>query len=617
MPQMEQIPHEIRKSLPASKERTDMVTFQELEAIKLLLRDTPAEALPYHVFDGCSEYEETIAKLEAKGLVEDGVVTELGMAAIEPFRVANAVIMAAGGGDISSKSVYSLPKGLYVKDGETLIERTIRQLKEAGVDDITVVVGYKQEMYFYLAEKHGVKLAVNVAPAKGNILSLAAEGVELGSTYICNCDNYFMENPFSAYEHGSFHATIFKENVSHELVVHKNRSGRILKVLAQDGCGECVYGHAYLSPSFSRRFEKLLAEQIGLFRTDMMFWEEFVSRNADDLDMYARRYASDFLLEFDSVQEIQNIDGLFMDNVSEKVDQRICGILGCESDDVKDIEILQKGLTNILFTFVVNGDKYIFRYPGDFSQAFIYRDREVRAQQLAAKAGTDTTYVYIDEDGCKLSEFREGCKDLSDIYYKDLDFMCKLAKKIRAMHDESANMEDWEDFYNDPMASSDALMKLASQMKGNLFERFSKDRGRVGELYAYAERDGVEKRMCHNDINADNVLVTDSSFDVIDWEFAGFNDPAYDFGRVIGGYDCDDPDVAVIISAYLGRECTELERIHWLAYAAIHNWYYFNWALYVESIGNSSRDWMIFFYRQVQKFVDYCLPRYRELYDRF
>lgn len=591
-----------------------MLTFRELESIKLILKGASPDSLPYHVFEDAVEHEVTISSLEARGYLVGGEPTDMCFADIESYRVKNAVILAAGGGDISSKSVYSLPKGLYVKGGETLIERQIRQLKEAGIDDITVVVGYKQELYFFLAEKWDVKLAVNVAPTKGNILSLAAEGVELGSTYVLNCDNYFAENPFSLYEHSSFHATIWKKDTSRELVVRKNHGGRILEVRSGNGPGECVYGHAYLDPAFSHRFSKLLGEQLVEFRTDIMFWEEFVSRNADDLDMFARCYSAAYLLEFDSVAEIQNVDGLFMDNVSERVNQRVCSILDCDPDEIRDIEILQKGLTNILFTFVVRGKKYIFRYPGDFSQAFIYRDREVRAQQLAAKAGVDTTYVYIDETGCKMSEFRADCKDLSGVYYKDLDFMCKLARKIRAMHDESANMDDWEAFFNDPMEASDSLMRLASQMKGNLFERFATDRERVGRLFAYAERDGVEKRMCHNDINADNVLVTDDTFDVIDWEFAGFNDPAYDFGRVIGDYDCDNPDVTAIVSAYLGRKCTELERLHWLAYAAIHNWYYFNWALYVESIGNSSRDWMIFFYRQVRKFCDYCLPRYEEVY---
>ena len=39
------------------------------------------------------------------------------------------------------------PKGLVEVKGEVLIERQIRQLKEAGIADITLVVGYKAEMF--------------------------------------------------------------------------------------------------------------------------------------------------------------------------------------------------------------------------------------------------------------------------------------------------------------------------------------------------------------------------------------------------------------------------------------------------------------------------------------
>ena len=53
---------------------------------------------------------------------------------------------------------------------------------------------------------------------------------KLGSTYICNCDNYFEENPFSKFEYNSFHATVFKKDAHNELVVRKNSSGRILGV---------------------------------------------------------------------------------------------------------------------------------------------------------------------------------------------------------------------------------------------------------------------------------------------------------------------------------------------------------------------------------------------------
>ena len=102
-----------------------------------------------------------IASLEKKGYVANGAVTDAAMTEIEPLKVENAVILAAGGNDISAKSVYSMPKGLFMKNGETLIERQIRQLREAGIEKITVVIAYKQELYFFLQDKWGVNLEIN------------------------------------------------------------------------------------------------------------------------------------------------------------------------------------------------------------------------------------------------------------------------------------------------------------------------------------------------------------------------------------------------------------------------------------------------------------------------
>ena len=65
-------------------------------------------------------------------------------------------------------------------------------------------------------------------------------------------------------------------------------------------------------------------EEINDFRISALFWEEFVSRHAEDLDMYVREYPDDFLFEFDSIQENQNIDGLFLDSVSDRINSTIC-----------------------------------------------------------------------------------------------------------------------------------------------------------------------------------------------------------------------------------------------------------------------------------------------------
>lgn len=53
------------------------------------------------------------------------------------------------------------PRAMFEVRGEVLIERLIRQLKEAGIDDITVVVGYMKEAFFYLEDSFGVSIVVN------------------------------------------------------------------------------------------------------------------------------------------------------------------------------------------------------------------------------------------------------------------------------------------------------------------------------------------------------------------------------------------------------------------------------------------------------------------------
>ena len=89
------------------------------------------------------------------------------------------------------------PKGLLEVNGEVIIERQIRQLKEAGISDITIVVGYKAELFNYLKDKFDVSLVYNEDFRKYNNTSSVIRVLDrLGNTYICSSDNYFPENVF-------------------------------------------------------------------------------------------------------------------------------------------------------------------------------------------------------------------------------------------------------------------------------------------------------------------------------------------------------------------------------------------------------------------------------------
>lgn len=57
-----------------------------------------------------------------------------------------AIIMAAGIGSRISSIIGDKPKSLIMADGETLIARMVRILKNRNVDDITVITGYKSQL---------------------------------------------------------------------------------------------------------------------------------------------------------------------------------------------------------------------------------------------------------------------------------------------------------------------------------------------------------------------------------------------------------------------------------------------------------------------------------------
>jgi len=86
-----------------------------------------------------------------------------------------AVILAAGQGARLRSTIDDRPKGLIEIDGETLVGRSLRLLRAAGIADVTIVAGYRAAQYHRLAaSRAGVRIVVNDAFATtGSMASFA------------------------------------------------------------------------------------------------------------------------------------------------------------------------------------------------------------------------------------------------------------------------------------------------------------------------------------------------------------------------------------------------------------------------------------------------------------
>ena len=72
-----------------------------------------------------------------------------------------AIILAAGLGTRLRPMTENTPKALVKVNQKPLVEYQIEFLKERGIDDIIIVVGYLEEQFDYLKEKYGVRLVFN------------------------------------------------------------------------------------------------------------------------------------------------------------------------------------------------------------------------------------------------------------------------------------------------------------------------------------------------------------------------------------------------------------------------------------------------------------------------
>ncbi len=73
-----------------------------------------------------------------------------------------AVILAAGEGKRLRPITSSRPKPMIPLLGKPLLEHTILGLKKAGIDQILLIVGYKQEIIKKYFQKASHQLEVNI-----------------------------------------------------------------------------------------------------------------------------------------------------------------------------------------------------------------------------------------------------------------------------------------------------------------------------------------------------------------------------------------------------------------------------------------------------------------------
>ena len=284
----------------------------------------------------------------------------------------------------------------------------------------------------------------------------------------------------------------------------------------------------------------------------------------------------------------------------------ITGALHCRDNEIKDITVLNKGMTNRSFMFTVSGRTYIMRIPGEGTDQLINREQEAAVFRAISKKGLCDDPVWIDPaNGYKITRYLENVRVCDTANREDLKrCMAKLrefhAMKIRVEHsfDLFGQIEFYESLWNG---------------KESAYQDYRLTKEHVFSLREYI--DSAEKECCltHIDAVCDNFLFytphgeEEEQLQLTDWEYAGMQDPHVDIAMfciysLFSKEQCDE-----LIDLYFEGTCGQETRSKIYCYIAACGLLWSNWCEYKRQLGIEFGEYSFRQYRYAKEFYSYAV----------
>ena len=247
------------------------------------------------------------------------------------------------------------------------------------------------------------------------------------------------------------------------------------------------------------------------------------------------------------------------------------------TEDAVIVKRLEGGMSNYTYVVETRGKRYTYRVPGKYAEKFVDRVEEWDNIQEVNKLGLNNATSYVEIiSGEKLAEYVDGTilSETDVVSYNALSVAA-----LKKIHGSDLHFKD----YN-------AFGRLAD------YERYCREMGFTHPKEYVDLRNKLDQMRqsfadvklvpCHCDYQPTNLVVSGEKLYVLDWEFAGMNDPFYDiacYGNA--GFD----KALALLEAYVGHKPTkeELQRLYFHRAFQCLQWY--NVAIFKDRVG-LSRD---------------------------
>lgn len=530
-------------------------------------------------------------------------ISQKGMEYLAPFKVDRAVIMAAGFGSRFVPLTFETPKGLLEVFGERMIERQIKQLRDVGIYDIVIAVGYLKEHFDYLIDKYNVKLVFNPDySTKNNISTLHYVNKYISNTnvYILSSDNWLRENMFHKYEPYAWYSSVYMNGNTNEWALSFNKKKKITNIEIGSKDSYVMYGPVYFSKDFSNAFMPILEKAFFSPGSDDWYWENVLMREIHSRklpDIHINIQPPNQVYEFENLEELRTFDDRYKENSGNVALELIAKIFNISESRIKDLRTLKSGMTNKSFLFSVGEQSYICRIPGKGTDVLINRVDEYESYMAVKRLHITEKIIYFDkESGYKISKFYENSRNANP---EDFTEMSRCMSLLKSLHNAKIHVNH-EFNIGERIAY---YRELCITGGGISFEDDKDVYKNMTVLLDMIDTLKEELCLCHIDSVADNFIITEqNNIKLIDWEYSGMAEPIIDVAMcaIYSYYNKESADI--LLESYLQRTPTDTELKKFYAYMALSGYLWALWTVYKANIGEEFGEYSLIMYRYAKDF---------------
>lgn len=483
----------------------------------------------------------------------------------EPLtEIKQAVILAAG-----ARNDFGKPAGLMPIEDTTLLKRNIDILQENGINQIVIVTGYQKETFQEMPELSQVQFVHNPKYKwTGSMASLALAHELISEDFLLIEDDILIE-----------------ERAIKELLDHPQRD--TVLIADESGSGDEAFveirnGYLFKISKDIHQFNHVDGEMIGVSKLSYEVFtkmvEEYRKSNKNPYLNYeymlldvARHYNIGYLKmhnlvwgEIDSLKHYETVTNKIYPILKRKEaefrENQIKGYfieaLDLEEHDIQEIQPFG-GMTNKNFKVLAGDKEYVLRIPGNGTEQMINRKEEKVNAAIASRLGIDTELIYFNEEtGVKIAELIPNAETLNSKTAKRHDNMLLTTALLRKLHTSGVTMANEFNVFQ-KISEYEELMKQAN---GRPYPHYDEVRAQVMVLRNIYEGMNITLTPCHNDLVAENLVKSgpDKVY-LIDWEYAGMNDPMWDVAAHLLECEFSPEDEELFLTLYLQTETIPLE----------------------------------------------------------